>query len=287
MTGRGRSNQTARPINPPDPSLATRPVPEMRHYAFTSFGPAATGDAPVTPIQELERQADYATFPGDVDLYSVTMDVILNLLKETEAWQSIENDPTWGYYVFVIAYSDNARTKLFQAMANWVKVVERCLTIETLPIYTAEALRRFKFNLIQDQDTLDGASIDRVRAEFRAQIRGLCLREKNGDDEDQDNPISAFLPPARNLACFILDEAAIDMLAGISNIPDNLLEFLQVFKNKTITVVDGFWDPSRQNPWESYRGVGQLALSGLVEFYTDVTRSANAGAMADLHPING
>ncbi|KAI9923739.1 hypothetical protein ASPWEDRAFT_45676 [Aspergillus wentii DTO 134E9] len=173
-------------------------------------------------------------------------------------------------------------------MANWVKVVEKSLTIETFPIYSTEALRRFKFNVIQDQDALDGAPVDRVRGEFHAQIKGLRLREKNGDDEDQDDPtgISAFLPPARNLACFLLDEAAINILADISNIPDDLLEFLRIFKNKTITIVDGFWDRLRQKNQESYRGVGQLDISGLVEFYTEVMIRANAGAMADLHPIN-
>ena len=39
----------------------------------------------------------------------------------------------------------------------------------------------------------------------------LC--EKHGDDEPTG--MSGFIPPARNQACFLLDEAAIDMLAEI------------------------------------------------------------------------
>lgn len=62
----------------------------------------------------------------------------------------------------------------------------------------------------EDQDALDSAS---VHEECSAQSKGLRLCEKHGDDEPTG--MSGFIPPARNQACFLLDEAAIDMLAEI------------------------------------------------------------------------
>ncbi|PKY09341.1 hypothetical protein P168DRAFT_34932 [Aspergillus campestris IBT 28561] len=263
MSGRGQRPEEPRPITPPDPTLATRPVPPTRSYIARSFGPAATSDIQRTArsMTELEAEADPATHPQAPENYYPSVDETRKLLKEVENWAFVEDDPTWGYYVFVTTYSDSAREKLPQALANWVKVAQKCLSIGTLPIYSDEAFRRFKFNVVEDRDALDGASVDRVREEFRAQIRGLHLGE--GDNEDDDPGTSGFMPPARNQACFLLDEAAITMLADIGSLPDDAVRFYRTYNHKTVTVVDGFWDRSRQDPRETYRGVGQLAVAGI------------------------
>lgn len=157
-------------------------------------------------------------------------------------------------------------------------MVQKSSNFETLPIHLDEAFRRFKFNVIEDSDALDGASVDRVREEFRAQIKSLRLCEVY---------YGGFKPPSRNQACFLPEEAAINMLADADCLPDDALEFYQSCYCKTITVVDGFWNREQQGSGETYRGAGQLALSGLVDFYVDLTTSVNAGAMENLHPIDG
>lgn len=75
---------------------------------------------------------------------------------------------------------------------------------------------------------------------------------------------------------FLSTEAAISMLADADCLPDGALEFYQSRNCKVIT-----------GSGETYSGTGQLALSGLVDFYVDLTTSANAGAMAELHTIDG
>ena len=286
MSERGpRRPEVLRPVTPPDPTLSTSPVPQTRSYIARSFGPAATSNIRETArsMTELEAEADSAAHPQAPESYYPRADETRKLLKGVESWKFVEDDPTWGYYVFVTVYSGNAREKLPQALANWVKIVQKCLSIGTLPVYSDEAFRRFGFKVVEDGDALDGASVDRVREEFRAQIRGLHL----GENDDDDSATSDFMPPARNQACFLLDEAAITMLADISSLPDDAVDFYRTYNCKTVTVVDGFWDRSRQDPRETYRGVGQLAVTGLVDFYLNLTMSANAGAMQDLHPING
>lgn len=76
------------------------------------------------------------------------------------------------------------------------------------------------------------------------------------------------------------------MLAAISDLPGDSVEFCIAYNPRTITVVDGFWDRSRESPHETYRGVGQLGVSGLPELYMDLTRTADRGATRDRHPID-
>lgn len=135
---------------------------------------------------------------------------------------------------------------------------------------------------VNDQDALDGAPVDRVREKFPALIKILRLDEKSDYFDDTVKTLG-YVPLARNLACLLLDEAVIEILAVISDLPEDTVEFCIVYNPKTITVVDRFWDRSRESPHETYRGVGQLGVS---EFYMDLTRTADRGALRDRHPID-
>ena len=110
--------------------------------------------------------------------------------------------------------------------------------------------------------------------------------DKKSDYFDGTVETLGYVPVAQNLAFLLLDKAVIEMLAVISDLPEDTVEFCIVYNPKTITVVDRFWDRSRESPHETYRGVGQLGVSGLPEFYMDLTRTAVRGAMRDRHPID-
>ncbi|RJE16526.1 hypothetical protein PHISCL_11137, partial [Aspergillus sclerotialis] len=90
-----------------------------------------------------------------------------------------------------------SRERLPQAIANLVKAIHRRLGRFAVPIYAQEAFKRFKLSVIQDEDALSNASDDRLRDEFRAQIRGLQLSD---NEEDLIHPL------ARNMACLVFDE---------------------------------------------------------------------------------
>ncbi|KAG9759587.1 hypothetical protein KCU73_g3314, partial [Aureobasidium melanogenum] len=180
MTGRGRAAAPpARPVTPVDQTLISRPVPRRRNFVPRSFGPGAAGDihSRVNPIHDLLASADEATYvptrahSTTVMSYSPSGDDVRHLLKDCADWESVSfrsdermppPDPTWGFTVFVTAYDDRSRAQLSQAMQNWIRVQERKLENGyTLPAFAAEAWKRFKLDVIEEQEALDGASDDR------------------------------------------------------------------------------------------------------------------------------
>ncbi|KAG9649736.1 hypothetical protein KCU95_g1119, partial [Aureobasidium melanogenum] len=293
MTGRGRAAAPpSRPVTPMDQTLVSRPVPRRRNFVPRSFGPGAAGDvrSRVNSIHDLLASADEATYiPAlahgpDVLSYSPNGDDVRHLLEECADWESVSfrsdermppSDPTWGFTVFVTAYDDSSRGQLHQAVQNWLRVQDRELKNGyTLVAYTAEAWKRFKLDIIEDQEALDGASDDRVRAEFRALVRSKEL----SDDEEQ------FVPPARNQACLVLDAAAITMLAQLK-FPEELEDDRETFKDKKVTAIDIQWNRP-QTSTSSYRGTGQLSINDLACFYNLVTSGPDLQCMQDMHPLD-
>lgn len=175
-----------RPISPPDPSLATRPVPRIRHFPIRSFGAGAAPDIDSTArsLKELDAEAHPTPCSGD---YCQLFDEIRNLLIEVERWEAVifRNDvdtpyrnPTWGFYVFVTAYLDRVRESLPKAIDFLITATDRNCRRSTLPVYAKEAVKRFKLDVIQDETTLAVASDDRIREEFRALIRGQHITRR-------------------------------------------------------------------------------------------------------------
>lgn len=65
-------------------------------------------------------------------------------------------------------------------MENWVKAVQRDLR-PRFPggskVHSDEAFRRFRLDLVDDEETLNHASIDRVRECFRALVWSFELSD--------------------------------------------------------------------------------------------------------------
>ncbi|KAK6435914.1 hypothetical protein LTR95_007900 [Oleoguttula sp. CCFEE 5521] len=291
MTGRGAAGAPPqRPVTPLDPSLESRPVPSRRTVQPQAYGPGAAADTrdSMRPFPELEATADPTAFDASGPYassetgYHSNSDDVRRLLKhihdgETVRWREDEQitpNPTWGYYVFLTSYTPATREKLTRALENLCDVQTHTINAEyTLPVFADEAIKRFQLDLIDDKSTLEDATDDRIRAEFRAIIRGLDLT----DDE------TVIPPPARNLVCLVLDEAAIAMLSGLK-LPKDLQRVLTELESKTIKAVEIRWErPQRSR--SSYRGIGRVSVNGLLRLYNLMT--SNNGYMEDLHPLNG
>lgn len=217
----------------------------------------------------------------DVQISNIFQDETYRLLQKVERLKTVYNehdeilavDPTWGFYAFVVDYDPDTLGKIPRAIQNLIDVTRRNIRAGSTSAYTDEALRRFKVDVVQDEEVLSGASDDRVREEFRAQLRGL--RQLGGD--------RIILGPARNYACFVLDRTVVCMLADLS-FAEDLREDWPRFHEKTIKLVDAWWERPATN-LSDYRGVDYCPIHSLAYFYMDVSTSANSGAMEDLWPL--
>lgn len=86
-------------------------------------------------------------------------------------------DWTWSYFVFLTDYSQRTIDNVPRAIKNLVKatVIKPNAGAQTPDPYAEQAIRRFKLDVIQDEDALAGASTDRVRENFRALVRSFEL----------------------------------------------------------------------------------------------------------------
>lgn len=133
-----------------------------------SFGQGAISDLPFRSLQELDSLPGADPALSDELVYSRERDPVRRLMKELCEHEKIYNgkgisysNSTWGFRVFVTAYSSPALERMPQAIENLVKVTERGIGGGP-PAYTSEAIRRFKLDVIKDEEALSGASNDRV-----------------------------------------------------------------------------------------------------------------------------
>lgn len=144
---------------------------------------------------------------------------------------SDSTDPTWGYYVFVTSYTESAQ-ELEAAIEVLVQLTLRNLRHLSPSLYSEEVSKRFKLDAIQNREALEDASEDRVREEFRAQLRGLGMRE--GDI------MSRVTGSNHSSACILLDGCAISQLSCIS-LPLNEEEN-EIDNGVYVTMIDPKWD---------------------------------------------
>ncbi|ODM19646.1 hypothetical protein SI65_04631 [Aspergillus cristatus] len=190
--------------------------------------------------RDLHAEADPATYvnPMDARIFPKLQDEIYKLLEEVELREVVFNeaeeilarDPTWGFYAFIMDYPPDMLEKIPQAMENLIEVTRRNIRAQSTSAYTEEAFRRFKLGVVEDKEALSGASDDRVRAEFRAQLRTL---QQLGEND-------FIRTPARNYACLVLDKPTVFMLADLS-FPDNMRDDWPHFHVKAIRIVDAWW----------------------------------------------
>ena len=174
--GVGRTRVTMRPATPPAPDSLS--VPEQKIFTVLhSVGRGAASDikSRINPVSELQRSPGAMQGWGG-DWYEVLLREVERLAQtchhnDTEP----SDDPTWGFSVFLTAYSPGAQEKLPQALTNWVRAQESWLEHHIAnPMFREEVIRRFKLDEVCD-DSLEGVSDDRIRAEFRAWMEGLGL----------------------------------------------------------------------------------------------------------------
>lgn len=293
------------------PSGAPDQPPQTRLFPIQSFGPGAAADICTTARSLRDINAEVTpemyTQAGLRD-YDAKHDETRELLKEVENWSRVDYsgddneegkedaDPTWGYYVFITDYSTYTDEHLSGAIENLIKVVQRSLTRFTIPPYARETFHRFKLDVIQDKDILDGASDDRIREEFRAQISGMKLFNDVG---------GLCYTPARNMVCLVFDRETIEMLSSLS-FPEDVEEDFDKFRKNTVKVLDNCYR-GEDGPFygerafpriktasyrvigslvPTYRGVGDCPIASLDRFYMFITSGANPGAMEDMHPIS-
>jgi hypothetical protein len=153
----------------------------------------------------------------------------------------------------LVDYSQAARDNVDQAMDNLLRLQEQILGANADPpdVYADKIYRRMRFDLLEDQEALEGASFDRVRQCYFAHLRELGLWDDTG----------RFYPqPQRYHVCLVLDAGKIEMLVN--------LPFCDVKVSGTckLSAVEIFWRlPETTN--DSYRGVREIAIDKLIDTY--------------------
>lgn len=259
------------PPSPTDPTLESRPVPRKRRFHIRFFGPGTAADIKQTciPPKDIDRAAD--TDPASQNDPFINGD--RNLLHSVTQWDGttfwddgrpVESDPTWGFFLFLTDYSD--KEKVSSAVENLIRVQQRALRADTdeANVYVKELNSRMKFGVVEDQEALEGASIDRVRECFRALVRSFEL----SDDEER------YPPPARNMVCLVLDSAAVEMLANLEFYEDRRQES-KAHRQYKLQAVDIHWRRPEMTR-DFHRGARLLEITSLPDVY-DSLDSATLG----------
>ncbi|RSL87117.1 hypothetical protein CEP51_002410 [Fusarium floridanum] len=268
MTGRGKAGTPIPPLLPPrDLTLTTRPVPQERLLDIRSVGPGAAPDITDTaePFPDLKDRA------GPFSARDRCGDA-MNLLDKLDGLR----DPTWGFYVFVTSYTEAAMDNVEPAAQKLVEVVRRVFAARAHPALGAEAYKRFRLDLVQDRDALEGASDDRIREEFNALLRGHGLWPEGCSTRGP-------LRPARRFVCLVFDEATILELASLS-FPQEVKDDYGALENVTIKIIDRAWHRPTIGRG-SYPGVDRCPVYGLVGVY-HMTGDGDSGSMKDMYPMS-
>lgn len=187
-------------------------------------------------------------------------------------------DPTWGFRVFVTSFSAIAREQLNQALANLVQATLLELADIRHQEYREELSKRFKLDIVEDE-SLEDASDDRIREEFRTWMRNLGQNTTYDDEE-----VLSFSRIASQLVCLVLDEPTITTLATLT--VGESKEDRKRLQNITVRVIDCDWRRNGEvEVGDAYRGVGNVSVVGLASLFEVV--SSNDGFSRGLHSLNG
>jgi hypothetical protein len=272
MTGRGqRGLPPLRPTTPTDPTLVSRPVPRKRAFPIRWYGPGAAIDTNTTDYsdrnarkafwEELDRAAGAES--GKRTRFLTDVEHLLRIIKKREAATYREDrplapQPTWGFYVFLLDYDQETRENVPRAMENWVKAIQLDLRPQypgDSKVYSDEAFARLRLDLVDDEEALDNASIDRVRECFRALVRSFEL----ADDDDDDN----WAGPPRNKTCLVLNTQKVQMLANLKFSEDeDDFDQIRAFLKCHVTAVDIRWQRPKttRDKWRGFRDFNIICL---------------------------
>ena len=279
-----------RPVTPPVPDSLS--VPQQKIFTtLRSVGRGAAADTKshIKPVSELQRSPG-STQGSDGDWYEILLqEVEINAKTCHHDDTNPSDDPTWGFSVFVTSYSPGAQEKLPQALENWIGAQELWLEHHIMnPVFRDEVITRFKLDVVYD-DSLEGASYDRIRAEFRAWMAGLGLTAR-GDESPPLVRVSMLPNPKENI-CLVLDETSITMLAGLT-FTGNLEGDFARFESMNVRAIDCTWRRTAEvNSNDTWRGIGDLSIVGLAVLFVMVAAPVRGysemGMMHDLHPLAG
>jgi hypothetical protein len=270
----GRRAPPSRPTTPTDPTLIARPVPRKRTFPIRSFGPGATIDAPTTDPSRWTARAQNAWWKefnraaGPCECDERENLAVLKTIRQSEAvvWRDddvLVPQPTWGFYVFLTDYDQVTRDSTQRAMENWVELIRQMQGVNANPpdLYANEAFRRFKLDLVDEQEALAGASIDRVRECFRAHVRSLEITNDN-DEED------LWVGPTRNLVCLVLNADKVQMLANLTFRDDtDPVEYYRTYGACVVQAVGIKWQRPEVTS-SRYRGTKDLSIVFLARAYS-------------------
>ena len=219
------------------------------------------------------------------------------LLQETEhdattcyhGNAKLSNDPTWGVSVIVTSYTPVAQEKLPHALGNWIRAQELWLEQHVLhPAFREEVIKRFKLDIVAD-DSVEGASDDRIRARFRAWMAGLGLTARG----DQPPPLVSvsMSPNTKENIRLVLGEASVAMLAGLTFTVGPKSDST-LFDSMYVRAVDCTWRwPAESKANETWRGIGDVSIVGLAVLFKMILSPVRGHLvtvmMHHLHPLAG
>ena len=156
------------------------------------------------------------------------------------------------------------------------------------PVFREEVFKRFKLDIVYD-NSLNDASDDRIRAEFRACMVGLGLTTR-GDQSPRSVGVSMSLIPKENI-CLVLDKANITILTGLTFTSDPKSDTAR-FEGMNIRAIDCTWrGPAELELDDTWRGIGYESIVGLAVLFemiaSPVRGYPETGMMHDLHPLVG
>lgn len=279
-----------RPITPLAPDSFS--VPQQK--IFTTIhtvgrGAAADIKSQIKSVSELQRTSGSRPGRGGEWYESLLQEIEFEAQTCLHDGTEPSDDPTWGFSVFVTSYSPGAQQNLPQALENWIRAQELWLEYRALqPVFRDEVIKRFKLDVVYD-DSLESASDDRIRAEFRAWMAGLG-RTARGDQSPPLVGVSMSPSPRENI-CLVLDEGNITMLAALAFTGDSSSDLLR-FEALNVRAIDCTWRRPAESKWnDTWRGVGDVSIVGLAVLFekiaSPVRGHSELGMMYDLHPLAG
>lgn len=148
-------------------------------------------------------------------------------------------------------------------MENWVELIRWMPGANADPPgqYANEALQRFRLDLVEERESLESASIDRVRECFRALVRSFEITDEDGEED-------RWVPPTRNKVCPVLDADKVHMLADLAfRDDDDYMYIYRRYEECFVQAVDIEWLQPEVTS-SRCRGVKDLCIVSLAMAYS-------------------
>ncbi|PLB55402.1 hypothetical protein P170DRAFT_432945 [Aspergillus steynii IBT 23096] len=171
----------------------------------------------------------------------------------------IRREATWGYVVYRTTYTPESNTqfpKVLEMLETWIKreIYKDLNDLENAdPAPNNEIWARHRFTVIEDENALNGATIDTVRAHFEQWVEDKCQR-------DMWN---------KYRICMVIDDDILQRLVDVPT-PEQHAEqhgdgCLQEIEKWYVKVIEPFFDP--YNAAQDYEGWMNCSVYVLVRLW--------------------